>query len=115
MTTKYTPIQEAALAAMVPVVALVAALEKKGVLSMPDLYEELSLIELNAAASSTVSARVLSEAAGTAKGLCRVAAFHVYIGPQAAEWMRMEISPPRKSNGNGSAEHGDQTAASADL
>ena len=100
---------------MVPVVALVAALEKKGVLSMPDLYEELSLIELNAAASSTVSARVLSEAAGTAKDLCRIAAFHVYIGPQAAEWMRMEISPPRKGNGNGSAEHKDQTAASADL
>ena len=67
MTAKYTPIQEAALAAMVPVVALVAALDKKGVLSMPDLYEELSLIELNAAASGTDSARVLSEAAGTAK------------------------------------------------
>jgi len=115
MTTQYTPIQEVALAAMVPVVALVAALDKKGVLSMPDLYEELSLIELNAAASSTVSARVISEAAGTAKGFCRVAAFHVYIGPQAVEWMRMEISPPGKRNGNGSAEHIDQTAGSADL
>ena len=56
MTTNYTPIQEAALAAMVPVVALVAALDKKGILSMPDLYEELALIELNAAASGTASA-----------------------------------------------------------
>jgi hypothetical protein len=112
MTTNYTPIQEAALAAMVPVVALVAALDKKGILSMPDLYEELSLIELNAAASGTASARVLSEAAGTAKGLCRIAAFHVYIGPQAAEWMRVEISPPGNRNGNGSTQHREQVGAS---
>ena len=79
MTSNTRLIQETVLAALIPVVALVVALEKRGILAMPDLYEELAMMELSAAASHLPHAQTMSEVAGVAKHLLVSAAAHVQV------------------------------------
>jgi hypothetical protein len=80
--TNNKPTEEtAALAAVAPFVALATVLQNKGILSMVDLYEELAILELSAAASNTASAQRLSEAAGAAKDLLLCAGLYAHIAP----------------------------------
>lgn len=81
MTVNTNLAEDAALVAIVPIVALYAALKEKGILSMADIDEQLSLIELQAATLSTSSARKISEAAVVAKDLLHLVSLHTYIGP----------------------------------
>ena len=89
-TDSMTATKPTAEAAMAAIVALVVALQKKGILSMNDFYDELSMIELSAAALNTASAQSLREGAGAARDLFRLAALHVDLGPPPEE-LRKEL------------------------
>lgn len=89
MTTNTKPTHGAAVAAIAPVVALATVLQKKGILSMADLCEELSMIELQATASNTASGQSLGQAARAAKDLLRRAGFYAYVASLAQELVRI--------------------------
>ena len=91
MTENARPTPEEVLAALIPAVALAAALEKKGILTAHDLYEELGMLEGRAKASGAESIAIVSEAAGDAKRLLFVAAYYAQVGS----------SPVQSGNGAG--------------